>query len=429
LQSKSGKIQMDQDEIRYRRPKVTQDTYALMETLKSRTGTTTIQLIYDMAVFYSNNINQALIEKFNLELDPEKIKQLARDKEKNQVDEDQEIERVPEVSKTIESQAESEKQELPKAEIKEKEEPKIKQAKEVYDYYCQVFGRSEAYKFRPQKIIIRLKENTVDELKACIDACKASAFHNGEYDQGKIYNSLYDHILAPSKIDKWLSESENSKAANEQIQEKKNKQEFGWRVQAKKEEAIRKYHLSRNPYGEIIDTSGEKVKFGESGDLSLEEARRLEILASEYEKKNISNDKYKFKRNVTSSSQASTVPYYKQITSTVPYYKQINRELDVPDPEIYKKNKKFNFEKSKLNFNPIGVIVDGDNDPVEFLHDGNLHPEQELKLQKLLEKQSMKEDQEKSKSSGETIIQEIKKANSQDPFYEMVSSLTGKMAA
>lgn len=83
--------------------------------------------------------------------------------------------------------------------------------REVFDYYVKKHKRTGQYQFRPEKITIRLEEYGVDILKKCIDLCAASSFHMGDNSTQTKYNDLYAHILAPSKIDKWVSQAQQGK--------------------------------------------------------------------------------------------------------------------------------------------------------------------------------------------------------------------------
>jgi len=76
-----------------------------------------------------------------------------------------------------------------------KNEKNVKNKKDIDDvfaYWQKTFDHSRAKltQDRKTKIAARLKDYTLDDLKRTIDGCKASAYHMGENDQGKVYDSI-----------------------------------------------------------------------------------------------------------------------------------------------------------------------------------------------------------------------------------------------
>jgi len=87
--------------------------------------------------------------------------------------------------------------------------------KDVYDHYIKESGRSPVeYKLtsaRRDKIRLRLRNfgkrynNPEDALKTAISAMCASAYHQGDNDNGKRYIDLVDHCLkSEERVEKWL---------------------------------------------------------------------------------------------------------------------------------------------------------------------------------------------------------------------------------
>jgi hypothetical protein len=72
------------------------------------------------------------------------------------------------------------------------EAPTPKPIREVFDHWVQVMQHPGAFLDKKRERVIRaaLKERSVEDCKRAIDGCKASAFHMGENDRGKVYDSL-----------------------------------------------------------------------------------------------------------------------------------------------------------------------------------------------------------------------------------------------
>jgi len=86
-----------------------------------------------------------------------------------------------------------------------------KEAKEIMDFYNQKFSScwSSPLKFtteREKHIRARLKNFSVDDLKKAIVNLRASPFHCGENDKGKVYATPEFLFKNDSQVDKWLKE-------------------------------------------------------------------------------------------------------------------------------------------------------------------------------------------------------------------------------
>jgi len=90
-------------------------------------------------------------------------------------------------------------------------EPTSQSIKEVFDYYNEVFKDcwSKPLLLTPQrkkKISARLKNFTPEELKTVIRNIRASPFHCGENDKGRIYATPEFIFRNDEIVDKWLKE-------------------------------------------------------------------------------------------------------------------------------------------------------------------------------------------------------------------------------
>jgi hypothetical protein len=86
-----------------------------------------------------------------------------------------------------------------------------KEAKEIMDFYNQKFSScwSSPLKFtteREKHIRARLKNFSVDDLKKAIVNLRASPFHCGENDKGKVYATPEFLFRNDTQVDKWLKE-------------------------------------------------------------------------------------------------------------------------------------------------------------------------------------------------------------------------------
>jgi hypothetical protein len=69
-----------------------------------------------------------------------------------------------------------------------------------------------------KQISARLKEGyTVDDLKAAIDGCHRSPFHQGENDRGRKYDSL-ELIMRPNKVQQFIEMPETAPVLSERTQ-------------------------------------------------------------------------------------------------------------------------------------------------------------------------------------------------------------------
>ena len=98
------------------------------------------------------------------------------------------------------------------------------QAKELFDYYIELFEKSSSYKLTPKRkstIMARLKEGfSVEDCKRHIDCIFNSPFHNGENEQNKKYNDIKDIIFNEDKFHKRINDLED---AEKEHQKKINK--------------------------------------------------------------------------------------------------------------------------------------------------------------------------------------------------------------
>lgn len=82
------------------------------------------------------------------------------------------------------------------------------QAREVFDYWRSRMAKGPNTKFtrdRRQKVETRLREGyTIADLKQAVDGCAASAFHQGENDEGKTYNDLELICRKGSKVEQFM---------------------------------------------------------------------------------------------------------------------------------------------------------------------------------------------------------------------------------
>lgn len=115
-------------------------------------------------------------------------------------------------------------EETVKSVVKEKSNAKYSQeVKEVYDYYMDKFERDPRYKLdtnRKGVIKARLEDGySVEELKLGIDYVRASEFHMGQNEQGKLYIDLNDHVFNKKKFERNLEEIKRNNFG-EKVQQK-----------------------------------------------------------------------------------------------------------------------------------------------------------------------------------------------------------------
>jgi len=72
------------------------------------------------------------------------------------------------------------------------EAPAPKPVREVFEHWVQVMKHQGAFLDKKRERVIRaaLKERSVEDCKRAIDGCRASTFHMGENDRGKVYDAL-----------------------------------------------------------------------------------------------------------------------------------------------------------------------------------------------------------------------------------------------
>jgi uncharacterized phage protein (TIGR02220 family) len=80
----------------------------------------------------------------------------------------------------------------------------------VAAYWKQVTKRDNRTELSAKRLSLiraRLRSGrTVEELHKAVDACAASAWHNGENPNGVRYNDC-EHIFSPERLERWLSSS------------------------------------------------------------------------------------------------------------------------------------------------------------------------------------------------------------------------------
>lgn len=93
-----------------------------------------------------------------------------------------------------------------------KEKPENKAAKEIFQYWQAVMGKSKARLTpgRKTKIKTRLKNYSVADIKQAIDGCRASAFHMGANDNRTQYNDLTLICRSDEKLEGFMEKAGSS---------------------------------------------------------------------------------------------------------------------------------------------------------------------------------------------------------------------------
>jgi len=100
----------------------------------------------------------------------------------------------------------------------EKKKSYLSEIKEIFSYWQEIFYHPQAKlsNDRRAKIKARFAEGyTVDQLKKAIDGCKASAYHMGENESGKKYDSIGLIFRNADKVEQfwgYVEEKKNKKA-------------------------------------------------------------------------------------------------------------------------------------------------------------------------------------------------------------------------
>jgi len=91
---------------------------------------------------------------------------------------------------------------------------------EVFDYWLKVMNKKSITKFTAKRklaITSRLKEGyTVEQIKAAIDGCGKSAFHNGQNEQSKMFNDIELICRSGDKLESFFEINEKSQNAPDQ---------------------------------------------------------------------------------------------------------------------------------------------------------------------------------------------------------------------
>ena len=88
--------------------------------------------------------------------------------------------------------------------------------KAVFEHWCRIMGHERAVLDSDRQRVIEkaLKLRPADELKRAIDGCHASAWHMGENDRGKVYDSLSLILRNAEKIEHFIGCLSNPSGAS-----------------------------------------------------------------------------------------------------------------------------------------------------------------------------------------------------------------------
>lgn len=78
----------------------------------------------------------------------------------------------------------------------------------VFAFWVATMGKTSRTQFTPERrarVRARLRDSTEDELRAAIRGCKASPFHMGENDGGKIHDDIILICRDRSKVEGFMS--------------------------------------------------------------------------------------------------------------------------------------------------------------------------------------------------------------------------------
>ncbi len=113
-------------------------------------------------------------------------------------------ERVNGLSKTILPESMSVKVKEPSIKKEKKLTPPKKEnpeAREIFNIYLKLYPKKGAYKFRQEKIERAIKDYDFETIKAIIEWFPSNTWWN---EKSKV--DLYENIIAPTRIDGWISE-------------------------------------------------------------------------------------------------------------------------------------------------------------------------------------------------------------------------------
>ncbi len=95
--------------------------------------------------------------------------------------------------------------------------PETSQIAEVFEHWQRVMNhpRAKLDASRRRVIAARLKEGyTVEQIKAAIDGCKASDFHQGKNDAGAVYDGLTLICRNAEKLDFFITLNNSKRSRN-----------------------------------------------------------------------------------------------------------------------------------------------------------------------------------------------------------------------
>ncbi len=90
----------------------------------------------------------------------------------------------------------------------------------LFERWKKVHGHPEAKltEKRAKAIKARLKDSTVDELNLAIDGCKASAWHQGENDRGKVFDDIELIFRDREHVEQFMREARGAPPAAEETE-------------------------------------------------------------------------------------------------------------------------------------------------------------------------------------------------------------------
>lgn len=91
-----------------------------------------------------------------------------------------------------------------------KEKPVNSEAREIFDIYLKLYPKEGLYKYREEKIERAIKDHDFETIKSIVEWFPKNTWWN---EKGRV--DLYNNILAPTRIDDWISQmSLKSKPTN-----------------------------------------------------------------------------------------------------------------------------------------------------------------------------------------------------------------------
>ena len=113
--------------------------------------------------------------------------------------------------------------EHPARQGEKRKESEMSQIREVFTYWQQTFNHPKALlsKDRAGKIRSRLREDyTIPQLKRSIDGCKASPYHMGDNDSGKVYDSIGLIFRSAEKVEDFWGYLKKKEQSYDKLREK-----------------------------------------------------------------------------------------------------------------------------------------------------------------------------------------------------------------